>query len=145
MASARPQPTLELRKMVDAPQERVFRAWTDLDQIRKWWGPGGFTLPEARQDLREGGTYRFGMRAPDGKMHWLKGQYREIRPPERLVFTWNWDEDGAIPETVVTVQLIPIGKQTQVIVTHGPFPTEQDRNNHNMGWTSMLERLGGAA
>jgi uncharacterized protein YndB with AHSA1/START domain len=141
MAIPNPQHVLELRKVLDAPRERVFRALTDLEQIKKWWGPGGFTLPEAQQDLRVGGSYRFAMRSPEGQIHYLKGQYREIQPPEKLVFTWNWDQDGAIAETVVTVNLIARGGQTELVLTHGPFPTQEDLQNHNRGWSSSLERL----
>ena len=141
MANVNPPFVLELRKVVNATRERVFRAWTELEQIRKWWGPAGFTLPEAQQDLRVGGSYRFAMCSPEGQIHYLKGEYREIQPPEKLVFTWKWDRDGSIPETVVTVQLIARGGKTEVVVTHAGFPTQEDLDNHNRGWSSMLERL----
>ena len=143
MASAMPLPNLELRRTLDATPERVFRAWTDLNQLRRWWGPGGFTLPEAEQDLRVGGAYRFGMRGPDGVTRWLRGEYREIRPPERLVFTWNWEADGDAAETVVSVQLFARGRQTEIVVTHGPFLTASSRDGHNLGWISTLDRLPG--
>lgn len=81
MAKPNPPQILELRRVFDAPRERVFRALTDLEQIRKWWGPGGFTLPEAQQEFRVGGRYRFAMRSPEGRIHHLKGEYREIQPP----------------------------------------------------------------
>jgi uncharacterized protein YndB with AHSA1/START domain len=130
-----------MRRVLDAPRERVFRAWTDLETIKKWWGPGGFTLPEAEQDLRVGGAFRFVMRSPEGTTHSLRGQYREIQPPAKLVFTWNWEHDKGAHETVVTIELIARGKQTELVLTHGPFPNKEGLENHNRGWTSQLERL----
>ncbi len=141
MAGPNPLDMLELRKVLDAPRERVFRALTDLEQIKKWWGPGGFTLPEAQQDFRVGGHYRFAMRSPEGRIHYLKGEYREILPPEKLVITWNWEDDGAIPETVVTFNLIARGAQTELVLSHRGFPTRESRDNHKRGWTSTLERI----
>jgi uncharacterized protein YndB with AHSA1/START domain len=71
----------------DAPREVVWRAWTEPEHFTRWWGPHGFTTPVCEMDLRPGGAYRIVMRGPDGTElpHW--GEFLEVAPPERLVFT----------------------------------------------------------
>jgi uncharacterized protein YndB with AHSA1/START domain len=79
----------------DAPRERVFAAWTRPELLARWWGPGRFTLPVCEVDLRPGGAYRFVMRGPDGREFPVGGVYREVVPPERLVYTSRLDLEGA--------------------------------------------------
>jgi len=99
--------TLRLTRAVPAPRDAVFRAWTDPEALRRWWAPAeGMSLPAAEVDLRPGGRYRFTMRNAKGEEFHLTGVYREVRPPERLVYTWRWegterDGDG---ETLVVVE-----------------------------------------
>lgn len=80
---------LELRRTLDAPRERIFKALTDPGELAKWWGPYGFTTPEVEVDLRVGGGYRFGMQPPDGALFHLAGEYLEIEPPSRLAYTFR--------------------------------------------------------
>jgi uncharacterized protein YndB with AHSA1/START domain len=144
MASPKPgtETTLSLRRTFKAPRERVFRAWTDPDELRKWWGPEGYVTPSAEVDLRVGGKYRLGMRKlPDGDIFYLSGIYREVRPPERLVYTWRWEAKPELGETLVTVEFREVGGSTEVILTHEFFPTPQARDDHNRGWSGCLDRL----
>jgi uncharacterized protein YndB with AHSA1/START domain len=132
---------LELRRTYPTPRERVFRAWTDPEQVKKWFGPKGCTCPEAELDLRVGGRYRFVLEEPDGR-HIVAGEYVEISAPERLVFTWKWEhvpQDS--PETLVTVEFLPKGDGTEMVLTHERFPAEDLRDLHNQGWASSLECL----
>lgn len=132
-----------LQRTFSAPRERVFRAWTDPDELKKWFGPSDqFTVPTAEVDLRVGGKYRIAMRSPDGNLNVAAGVYREIRPPERLVFTWSWEEGGMdIGETLVTVEFRGAGQSTEVVLTHELLPTDEARKAHGEGWTGCLARL----
>ena len=134
--------TLNLSRTFDAPRERVFRAWTDPALLEKWWGPPGFTCPLAQVDLRAGGTYRLGMKPPGGEVFYLRGVFREVRPPERLVYTWKWEEDteGA-GETLVTVEFKDLGARTEVVLTHERFPDAEAVERHTDGWDGCLVRL----
>src|ERR1700676_3113016 len=86
---------LTITRVFDAPRELCFKAWTDPKHLANWWGPRGFTLPEHTMDFRLGGAYRFRMRPPEGRDVLWYGVYREIVPPERLVWTCSIDDaDG---------------------------------------------------
>lgn len=100
-----PTITLTITRTYPAPREKVFRAWTDPQELKKWWAAGpGYTTPFAEVDLRVGGRYRLAMKPPDKDVvHVVVGVYREVRPPERLIYTWGW-EGSAGPETLVTVE-----------------------------------------
>lgn len=84
-----------LSRIIAAPRERVFKAWTDPAYLAQWWGPHGFTTPSCEVDARPGGHYRIVMRSEDGVEYPLRGEYREIVEPERLVMTSNWAEHPA--------------------------------------------------
>ena len=83
---------LVVTRVIDAPRRLVFKAWTQPEHIARWWGPQGFTTIHCDMDIRVGGTYRFGMRSPQGTEHWKRGVYREIVEPERIVFTFAWED-----------------------------------------------------
>ena len=144
MASPTPgtEITLNLRRIFKAERKKVFRAWTDPEELKKWWGPEGYATPSAEVDLRVGGKYRLGMRKlPDGEIFYLSGIYREVRPPERLVYTWSWEAQPEHGETLVTVEFREVGDSTEVVLTHERFPTEKTRDDHNRGWSGCLDRL----
>lgn len=135
-------PVLRTARIIPAPRERVFRAWTDPEQLRRWWGPGRFTTPHAEVDLRPGGGYVLVMQPPDGTPMRLAGTYREVRPPERLVYTWRWE--GGFPEsgeTLVEVNFRDRGDQTEVIVVHRGFPEGSPRDPYRLGWEGGLDKL----
>ena len=139
---ARPETTLHLTRTFPAPREKVFRAWTDPEELKKWWGPEGYETPTAEVDLRVGGAYRFGMqKSPDGDIFYLRGTYREVRPPERLVYTWRWEAEPELGETLVTVEFLARGGSTEVVLTHELFPSKEARDGHSRGWNSSLDRL----
>jgi uncharacterized protein YndB with AHSA1/START domain len=130
---------LHLSRVFDVPRERVFRAWTDPTLLEKWWGPPGFTCPLAQMDLRAGGRYRLAMKPPDGDVYYLGGQFREVHPPERLVYTWQWEGDPS--ETLVTVEFKDLGARTEVVLTHERFPDAEAVARHTDGWNGCLVRL----
>jgi uncharacterized protein YndB with AHSA1/START domain len=84
-------------RVFDAPRERVWKAWTDAAELKNWWGPRGFKVHTAKVDLRPGGTFLYGMTAPDGGDVWGKFVYREIAAPKKLVFIVSFsDPQGGV-------------------------------------------------
>ena len=138
--------TLELQRRFRAPREKVFRAWTDPAELKKWWGPAGYETPEVEVDLRVGGRYRLAMRKePGGEVFYLNGAYHEVTPPERLIYTWSWEgKEMDSTETLVTVEFRELGPETEISLTHERFPGKELRDRHTEGWCSCLDRLGGA-
>jgi uncharacterized protein YndB with AHSA1/START domain len=139
------EPVLTITRVFDAPRELVFAAWTDPKLAAQWWGPKGFTTVSNAMDVRVGGEWRRSMRSPEGAGHRSRGVYREIVPPERLVFTFCWERGGAAghgPETVVTVTLAELGpRRTELTLRQEGFATIAGRNEHVRGWSSALDRL----
>lgn len=135
---------LTLSSTLEAPRDRVFRALTDPGELAKWWGPHGFTMPEVELELRVGADYRFSMQPPEGDLFHLSGEFLEIDPPARLVYTFRWEEPTADDqETVVTLSLDARGDATEVSLSQGPFATEEGLGLHRHGWTDSFERLRG--
>jgi len=132
--------SLTVRRTYPAARERVFRAWTDPAALRQWSCPVGFTVAEASVDLRVGGGYRIAMQPPEGEPNIAYGTYREVSPPERLVYTWQW-EGGEMGETLVTVEFRDLGGETEVVLVHELFPSAEVRDRHHEGWLSLLEHL----
>jgi uncharacterized protein YndB with AHSA1/START domain len=133
---------VRMTRTVPAPRDEVFRAWTDPERLKQWFGPGEFTIPEADMDVRPGGEYLIVMQAPDGNQMHLKGAYQEIEPPERLVFTWSWGLmwDGA-QDSLVTVEFRDAGDATEVVLTHGDFESDDELAPYAGGWDSGLDKL----
>lgn len=144
MATTKPNPatTLALTRTFAAPRDRVFRAWTEPEELKKWWGAADdFTTPIAEVDLRVGGRYRLGMKPPDRDVVYIVGgTYREVRRPAKLVYTWSW-EGGDGSETLVTVEFHDRGSSTEVTLTHEHFADDKVRDEHAKGWNGCLDRL----
>jgi len=136
---------LLITRVFNAHRSLVFKAWTEPQHLVHWWGPQGFTLPSCTLDLRPGGTYRFCMRSPEGVDHWLQGIYREIIEPERLVFTYAFEDATGKPghETLVTVTFAELGEKTKLTVHQAVFESVTVRDEHVRGWTEALDRLAG--
>jgi uncharacterized protein YndB with AHSA1/START domain len=144
-----------LTRTLRHPPARVFAAWTRVDQIEEWLTPGPGTTIEADVDCREGGKLSFVFHDPDGTKNRVTGRYLIVRPPERLVFTWQWQASeapgGAAPrhvpadavgvETLVTVDFAPRPDGTLLTVTHQHFKTDSEAERHSAGWTGALDRL----
>ncbi|MBI3899818.1 MAG: SRPBCC domain-containing protein [Gammaproteobacteria bacterium] len=135
--------TLVLTRQFDAPREQVFRAWTDPKALMQWFAPAdSFTTPAADVELRVGGRYRIDMVSADGKHHIVAGEYREVRAPERLVFTWAWaSKEPETGDTLVTVELRDLGGRTELVLTHERFLTAHARDLHEQGHSGCLDRL----
>ena len=129
--------------LIDAPRALVFKAWTQPEHVARWWGPQGFTTIHCDMDIRVGGKYRCGMRSPQGTEHWKVGVYREIVEPERVVFTFAWEDAYGNPghELLTTVTFEERGTKTLLTLRQGTFQTTEGRDDHGYGWTSCLERF----
>jgi uncharacterized protein YndB with AHSA1/START domain len=128
--------------VVEAPRDRVLRLLTEPAELARWWGPHGFTTPEADLDLRVGGHYRISMQPPDGDVFHLAGEFLEIDRPSRLVYTFRWEEPTPDDrETVVTLGLEAVGEATEFTLRQGPFATEERLALHREGWSDSLEKL----
>jgi uncharacterized protein YndB with AHSA1/START domain len=115
-----------IERVFDAPRERVYAAFTDPDLIPQWWGPRGTTTVVDQMDVRPGGAWRFVHRNSDGSETGFRGTYREVTPPERLVYTFEWEgmPGHILVETVVFEDL---GGRTKV-TDHSLFHTTEERD-----------------
>lgn len=131
--------TLEVRRTIPAPRERVFDAWTQAKELNRWSAPPPMT-PSAEVDLRVGGRYRVVMRGPDGVDRRVGGVYRTIERPSKLVYTWKWEE-SPMPDSVVTVEFLDRGKATEVVLRHEGLSDVESRARHEHGWNGCLDNL----
>lgn len=149
-----------ISRVFDAPRELVFDAWTKKEHLDKWFGPKGCQIVGGNLDLREGGTYHYGMRMPDGNVMWGKWTFREVRRPEKLVLISTFsDEQGGITvhpgspnwprQTLSTTLFESQGPRTLLTIKWQPYQaTEIERRtfaeNHasmNGGWSGTFEQL----
>lgn len=138
-----PEPlSLEMSRFIRAPRERVYDAFTTRDALAAWMCPRGMRLAEVAADAREGGRYRIVMQARDGTTFIVGGVYRELARPERLVFTWRW-ENETMPggETLITVTFAAREGGTDLLLRHTGFPDAGLRDSHGHGWRSTFNRL----
>ena len=134
--------TLVITRVLDAPRELVFDVWTQAKHLAQWWGPKDFTVPFIEMDARVNGTYRACIRSPEGSDHWMRGVFREVVEPERLVFTFAWEDDGKPDhETLVTVTLEVLNGKTLFTFRQAVFETVESRDSHERGWTECFDRL----
>ncbi|MET9581406.1 SRPBCC family protein [Streptomyces massasporeus] len=135
---------VRLRRALDGSRPAVFRELTDPRELARWWGPDGFTIPSVESDLRPGGAYRIAMRPPEGELFYLVGEFLEVEPPERLAYTFRWeDPDPEDRETVVTLSLHDIdAARSELVLDQGDFASERRRALHEEGWSQGLGKLG---
>jgi uncharacterized protein YndB with AHSA1/START domain len=134
-------------RLFDAPREVVFQAWTDPQQLKRWWGPKGFTNPVCEVDARPGGAIRIHMRGPDGTVHPMTGVFHEVVEPERLVFTSSALDKNGEPlfEVLNTVTFAEEGGKTKLTVHATVSKVKAEAAMHlagmEQGWSEMLDRL----
>jgi uncharacterized protein YndB with AHSA1/START domain len=135
---------LRVERTFNASREAVFDAWTSSDVLIRWWRPGpDWETPIAEADARVGGRLRIVMRGPDGEEIGGGGEYVEVTPPERLVFTWIWDgQEGHAGSQLVEVEFSEqADRTTTVVVTNRGLRDEEDRRSHRDGWQGSLDNL----
>ena len=143
-ASSSPEPiSLTMVRELDAPPALVFRAWTRPEMAARWWGPKGFVTTHLEMEARAGGYYRHTMRSPEGTLHTKRGEYREVREPDRLVLSYAWEDEGGAPKhwMLVTVTFEAAGDGTRLTLHHSEFESTTARDLHKSGWSSCLDRF----
>ena len=134
--------TLEIDRTLPAVRSRVLEAFTDPEQLASWWGPEGFSIPSLRFEPAVGEPYRIEMQPPEGDAFYLAGEFRAVDPPERLAFTFRWEEpDPDDVENTVELVFRDAGETTELALVQGPFRTEARRALHREGWTDSLNKL----
>lgn len=137
---------LEITRTFAAPRERVFAAWTDAEQMGEWFCPPDAETFKAEADVKVGGNYVIGMKNREtGEEHVVRGTYKEIRPPERLAFTWLWHGQNADTHTtLVTLDFRVVGEQsdqTELVLKHEGFPDQHMCDQHRQGWEGCFTGL----
>jgi uncharacterized protein YndB with AHSA1/START domain len=144
--------TLTVRRTFAAPLEKVFAAWADPDQLKQWMcgDVPSHVITQHVQEIRTGGRWKTEIHDPaKNEVYWGRGVYREVRPQEKIVFTWFWTKDTpdgpnmhpGSEETVVTVEFFARGDKTEVVLTHSAFATDAQRKDHDGGWNGCFDAL----
>jgi uncharacterized protein YndB with AHSA1/START domain len=131
-----------MERVLQTAPPLAFEAFSDPKELVRWWGPEGFTIPSLRFPATVGETYRIEMQPPEGDAFHLTGEFREVDPPARLVYTFAWeDPDPDDVETLVALSFRDLGESTAVALNQGPFKTEARRALHREGWTESFDKL----
>jgi uncharacterized protein YndB with AHSA1/START domain len=149
-----------ITRVFDVTRDQMWKVWTESDHLAKWFGPKGVTIISAKNDLRVGGIFHYGMKTPEGTVMWGKWIYREIVPPERLVFIVSFsDESGGVTrhplsaewplEMLSTVLFAEQQGKTAITVKWSPHNAteaesktfEAGRDSMKQGWTGTFEQL----
>lgn len=138
--------SLELTRVIRAPRQRVFDAWTRPETIRQWFGPQGFTTPLVKTDAKPGGAYAIHMEGPapspdeQCRRSTVSGMYTKVNPYDLLQFTWaaTWAPEEA---SLVTIHLRDVDGGTELRLVHERFASENSCKGHTAGWTGAMEKL----
>lgn len=131
---------------LNVPRERVVHAWTDAKSWQQWWGPKGFTNPRCEVDARPGGAIRVDMRAPDGSVHAMGGQFREVTAGRIVFVTSALDASGKpMFEFLHEITFCEYGDKTTMMtksrLTSSNPGTEPMTSGFRMGWSQQMDRL----
>lgn len=131
-----------LTREIAAPRALLFRLWTEPEHMVRWWAPQNMTAPSVSIDLREGGAWRHCILTPEGKEYWSHGRYLEIVPPERLVFTFAWENQEGRPEhpMQVTVEFHERGEKTYLVFRKVELPDDTELKLQTGGWEQALDK-----
>ena len=136
------KPALALSRHYPVAPEKVWRAWTDPQALKQWFGPGGpQPVSVADLDLRVGGRFRLVFGGADGNEHEAVGVYQEVEPHRKLVFTWCWPRTTPDRVSQVTILFKPAGGGTDFEFLHEQFHDEAARDGHKRGWSELLVKL----
>ncbi len=137
---------LKITKIFNTGIENVFEAWVNSEEITEWYGPANMTVDLREMDAIEGGVFRMTMKGDDGSTHPLRGKYRVIDPPNKIIMTWQWenpDASGEKPkETLVTVDFRILDEdRTELTLTHEGLKDAEDVKKHKEGWEGSFSKL----
>jgi len=135
--------SLEIKRLIKAPRDRVYAAWTDPAQLKQWFGPEKVQTRDLIAETRVGGKFRWDLTNSEGEKMTCLGEYRELEPGKKIVFTWQWDDDESWENhtSIVTVELSDADGGTELRLTHEQLPNEASRDGHTGGWNSALDKL----
>jgi uncharacterized protein YndB with AHSA1/START domain len=136
--------TITIERILDAPRELVWRAFTEPDELTKWWGPAGFTTPREKieVDFKPGGTFRLTMIGPDGQEYPNYGHYGIVEPSERFSFGGTMDDNPMMKSVETTIEFMALeDKLTKVIVSSRMVCAEELLVMATAGWNSQLDKL----
>jgi uncharacterized protein YndB with AHSA1/START domain len=135
--------SLEIKRLIKAPRDRVYAAWTDPAQMKQWFGPENVQTRDLVADAWVGGKFHWDLTNSEGEEMTMLGEYRELQPGRKIVFTWQWqdDEDWENHTSIVTVELDDAAGGTELRLTHEQLPNEASRDGHTGGWNSALDKL----
>jgi uncharacterized protein YndB with AHSA1/START domain len=141
-AGFKEKPFLALNKSYPVAPEKVWRAWTDPEAIKRWWGPGGQEPVSVVQlDVRVGGRFRIVFGGPKGNDHEVQGTYKEVVRNRKLVFTWTWPNSTPERESLVTIVFNAVGSGTELDFVHAELFDESVRDGHKRGWGDSFAKL----
>jgi uncharacterized protein YndB with AHSA1/START domain len=137
------KPVLQMNRVIAAPRERVFAAWTTPNDIKAWFGPDDCSVLDVRIDLRVGGEYCFHLSTERLGEIKVRGCYREVTPPERLIYTWQWEGHPELTpqSSLVSVEFVRSGTLTEIRLKHEELPSIESRDAHGEGWSGALDKL----
>lgn len=131
--------SLEVTRVIKAPIDHVWKAWTDPAEMKQWLAPESLTTPDVETDLKVGGAYRIVMKGADGE-HVAVGTFTTVDAPRTLGFSWKWE--GTEEDTQVTVELEEVADdQTKVTLRHSGFANAKGAEFHTQGWESTFNKL----
>lgn len=145
-----PDREIRITRVLDAPRERVWKAWTEAEHIARWWGPEGYAARVEEHDLRPGGRWRYVMLGEDGEEYPSEGEFREVEAPERIVTTDEFPDDFPydldLPSGIVVTCLFEdLGDRTRLILRIAHTDMDNRRRHEEMGavegWNSSLDCL----
>lgn len=135
----RDEPELKISRLIHAPRQVLFDAWTTAESVKEWMCAEGCSASLVELDVRVGGAFRIDMHT-EGRDMVHTGVYHEVVPPEKLVFTWV-SEHTHFQASLVTVEFRARGDSTELVLTQRHLPNEEARQRHVSGWTSLLDHL----
>ena len=136
------KPSLTLNRSYPVPPEKVWRAWTDPQALKRWRGPGSDDqVSVADLDVRKGGKFRIVFGGSEGKAHEVQGFYREVVPNRKLVFTWSWPNSTPEREAVITIEFRAARGGTEFVFRQEQFFDATVRDSHQRGWTESFAKL----
>jgi uncharacterized protein YndB with AHSA1/START domain len=134
---------LQMKRSFNASREKVFNAWTIPSEIMQWFGPESCHVIDVQVDLRVGGAYRFKISTSTNEETSVHGEFREVSPPAKLIYTWQWENDPDWENlmSIVTVEFIEQNEGTEIRLKQERLPNAESRGNHEHGWAGSFDKL----
>jgi uncharacterized protein YndB with AHSA1/START domain len=135
--------SLQIKRFINAPRAQVYAAWTDPVQLKQWFGPEWVRTREIVAEAKPGGRFRWDLINCDGEEKTIGGEYREVVPGKKIVFSWRHHDDRVWEgrTSIVTVEFSDANDGTELLLRHEQLPSEESRDDHDQGWKSVLDRL----